>query len=222
MTHEDTPTVFVVDDDAALRDALATLLEAEGWACETCPDAAAFLTQLADWPPAACGCVVLDVRMPGLSGFDVQDQLNAHGIDMPIIFITGYGDVPAAVRAMKGGAVDFLTKPFDVQALVQRIRAALHESAERRAARRQLEAIRSRAATLSPRERQVFERVAAGQANKSVALDLGVSERTVEIHRRHVMQKMGVRNLPDLVRAKLALEAGANASGTKETGQWMP
>ena len=207
MTSEATQTVFVVDDDAALRDALATLLEAEGWACETCADGAAFLAKLGDWSPADCGCVVLDVRMPGKSGFDVQAHLNARRIDMPIIFITGYGDVPAAVRAMKGGAVDFLTKPFDVQALLQRIRAALQANTERRAARCELEAIRARIATLSPRERQVFERVAIGQANKSVALDLGVSERTVEIHRSRVMRKMACRTLADLVRSKLTIEA---------------
>ena len=159
MTSEATQTVFVVDDDAALRDALATLLEAEGWACETCADGTAFLARLGDWPPDACGCVVLDVLMPGKSGFDVQAHLNARRIDMPVIFITGYGDVPAAVRAMRGGAVDFLTKPFDVQALLQRIRAALQANTERRAARCELEAIRARIATLSPRERQVFERV---------------------------------------------------------------
>ena len=202
-------TVFVVDDDAALRDALATLLVAEGWACEACADASAFLAKLADWPPEACGCVVLDVLMPGKSGFDVQAHLNARRIDMPIIFITGYGDVPAAVRAMQGGAVDFLTKPFDVQALLQRIRAALQANTERRAARCELEAIRARIATLSPRERQVFERVAIGQANKSVALDLGVSERTVEIHRSRVMRKMACRTLADLVRSKLTIEAVA-------------
>ena len=212
MTLEDTETVFVVDDDEALRDALATLLEAQGWACETYPDAAAFLARLADWPPQACACLVLDVRMPGKSGFDVQEQLNAGGIDMPIIFITGYGDIPAAVRAMKGGAVDFLTKPFDAQALLQRIRAALQGNAERQAARCELEAIRARAATLSPRERQVFERVASGQANKTIALELGVSERTVEIHRSHMMRKMGVRNLADLVRSKLAMEATGAAA----------
>ena len=216
MVDEATQTVFVVDDDAALRDALATLLEAEGWACEPCADASAFLAKLADWPPQACGCVVLDVRMPGESGFDVQAHLNAHRIDLPVIFITGYGDVPAAVRAMKGGAVDFLTKPFDVQALLQRIRTALQGNAERRTARCELQTIRARAATLSPRERQVFERVASGQANKIVALDLGVSERTVEIHRSHVMRKMRVRNLADLVRSKLALEAAARAFGPEE------
>ena len=209
MTSEATQTVFVVDDDTALRDALATLLEAEGWACETCADGAAFLARLGDWPPDACGCVVLDVLMPGKSGFDVQAHLNARRIDMPIIFITGYGDVPAAVRAMKGGAVDFLAKPFDVQALLQQIRAALQANTERRAARCELEAIRARIATLSPRERQVFERVAIGQANKSVALDLGVSERTVEIHRSRVMRKMACRTLADLVRSKLTIEAVA-------------
>ena len=210
MTNDEsemTQTVFVVDDDAALRDALATLLEAEGWACETCADGAAFLAKLGAWPPDACGCVVLDMRMPGESGFNVQAHLNARRIDLPVIFITGYGDVPAAVRAMKGGAVDFLTKPFDVQALLQRIRAALRENAERRAARCELEAIRARAATLSPRERQVFERIAIGQANKGVALDLGVSERTVEIHRSRVMRKMRVRTFADLVRSKLTIEA---------------
>ena len=201
-------TVFVVDDDEALRDALATLLEAEGIASETYADAACFLARLADWPPEASGCLVLDVRMPGLSGLDVQDELNARGVDLPIIFITGYGDVPSAVRAMKGGAVDFLSKPFDAGALAERIREALRVDAERCASRRELAVARARAQTLSPRERQVFERVAAGQANKSVAIDLGVSERTVEIHRGHVMQKMGVRHFADLVRLKLLLDGG--------------
>ena len=206
--HEAVQTVFVVDDDAALRDALATLLAAEGWACETYADASTFLARLADWPSQAGGCVVLDVRMPGPSGLDVQDRLNASAIDLPAVFITGYGDVASAVRAMKGGAVDFLTKPFDADALLARIRDALHMDAERRERRGELATIRARAATLSPRERQVFKRVAAGQANKRVAIDLGVSERTVEIHRSHMMKKMHVRNLADLVRLKLTLDRG--------------
>ena len=201
-------TVFVVDDDEALRDALATLLEAEGHACETYADAATFLARLANCDLDASGCLVLDLRMPDLSGLDVQDELNALGFDLPVIFITGYGDVPTAVRAMKGGAVDFLSKPFDAKALGERIRDALHTDAERRVARCELMVARARAETLSPREQQVFERVAAGQANKSVAIDLGVSERTVEIHRSHVMQKMGVRRLADLVRLKLLLDGG--------------
>ena len=201
-------TVFVVDDDDALRDAIATFLDAEGQACETFADANALLARFAELPPEASGCLVLDVRMPGLSGLDLQDELNARGIDMPIVFITGYGDVPSAVRAMKGGAVDFLRKPFDAETLAQRIREALRLDAERRTARCELAALRARAATLTRREREVLERVAAGQANKRVAIDLGVSERTVEIHRSHLMKKMGVRHLADLVRLKLLLDQG--------------
>ena len=200
-------TVFVVDDDAALRDAIGTLLEAEGLVCETYPDARAFLERMTNWPPEASGCVVMDLRMPGASGLAAQDDLNARGIALPVIFITGHGDVPSAVRAMRGGALDFVRKPFDAKALYARIREALRLDAERRAARCRLASIRARAATLSKRERQVFERVAAGQANKSVAIDLGVSERTVEIHRSHVMKKMGARNLAALVRLKMALES---------------
>ena len=199
-------TVFVVDDDDALRDAIATYLDAEGQACETYADADSLLVRLADWPPEASGCLVLDVRMPGLSGLEVQDELNARGIAMPIIFITGYGDVPSAVRAMKGGAVDFISKPFDAEALAGRIREALRADAERRTARCELAAAQARAATLTPREREVLERVAAGQANKRVAIELGVSERTVEIHRSHLMQKMGVRHFAELVRLKLLLD----------------
>ena len=201
-------TVFVVDDDDALRDAIATLLDAEGQACETYADAAGLLARFADWPPEGSGCLVLDVRMPGLSGLDAQDELNARGIEMPIIFITGYGDVPSAVRALKGGAVDFLSKPFDAETLAERIREALRADAERRNARRELAAAQARAASLTPREREVLERVAAGQANKRVAIDLGVSERTVEIHRSHLMKKMGARHLADLVRLKLLLDQG--------------
>ena len=204
-------TVFVVDDDDALRDAIATFLDAEGQACETFADANALLARFAELPPEASGCLVLDVRMPGLSGLDLQDELNARGIDMPIVFITGYGDVPSAVRAMKGGAVDFLRKPFDAETLAERIREALRLDAERRTVRCELAALQARAATLTPREREVLERVAAGQANKSVAIDLGVSERTVEIHRSHLMKKMGVRHLADLVRLKLLLDQGDGA-----------
>ena len=200
-------TVFVVDDDAALRDAIGTLLEAEGLVCETYPDARVFLERMTNWPPEASGCVVMDLRMPGASGLAAQDDLNARGIALPVIFITGHGDVPSAVRAMRGGALDFVRKPFDAKALSARIREALRLDAERRAARCRLASIRTRAATLSKREQQVFERVAAGQANKSVAIDLGVSERTVEIHRSHVMKKMGARNLAALVRLKMALES---------------
>ena len=204
-------TVFVVDDDDALRDAIATFLDAEGQACEAFADANALLARFAELPPEASGCLVLDVRMPGLSGLDLQDELNARRIDMPIVFITGYGDVPSAVRAMKGGAVDFLRKPFDAETLAERIREALRMDAERRTARCELAALQACAATLTPREREVLEHVVAGQANKRVAIDLGVSERTVEIHRSHLMKKMGVRHLADLVRLKLLLDQGDSA-----------
>ncbi len=203
---EAAPTVFVVDDDEGLRDAMATLLEAAGLACETYADAASFLDGLVDWRPESCACLVLDLRLPGPSGLDVQERLNACGIDIPVVFVTGYGDLPSAVRAMKGGAVDFLAKPFDAEVLLARIREALHAHAQRRDARCGLAAIRARAATLSPRERQVFERVAAGEANKSVAMELGISARTVEIHRSRLMKKMRARSLAELVRMKLALD----------------
>ena len=199
-------TVFVVDDDEAVRDAIATLLAADGTACETYADAEAFLQAAGSWPSARRGCLVLDVRMPGPSGLDLQDELKVRGIDLPIVFITGYGDVPSAVRAMKGGAVDFLGKPFTAEALSCRIREALRMNAEKRKAQRDLAVLRARSAALSPREREVFNRVAVGEANKVVAMDLGISERTVEIHRSHVMKKMGARNLASLVRMKLALD----------------
>ena len=203
---EHAQTVFIVDDDEAVRDAIATLLEAEGTACETYASGDAFLKAAAGWPSARGGCLVLDVRMPGPSGLDLQDELKSRDIDLPIVFVTGYGDVPSAVRAMKGGAVDFLSKPFTALALSRRIREALRIDAERRAARCALAAVRARASALSPREREVFYRVAVGEANKVVAMELGISERTVEIHRSHMMKKMGARNLASLVRMKLALD----------------
>ena len=206
---EHAQTVFIVDDDEAVRDAIATLLEAEGTACETYASGDAFLKAAAGWPSVRGGCLVLDVRMPGPSGLDLQDELKNRDIDLPIVFVTGYGDVPSAVRAMKGGAVDFLSKPFTALALSRRIREALRMDAERRAARCALAAVRARASALSPREREVFYRVAVGEANKVVAMELGISERTVEIHRSHMMKKMGARNLASLVRMKLALDQGS-------------
>ena len=208
-------TVFVVDDDEAVRDAIATLLETDDVACESYASADAFLTAAAHWPSTRSGCLVLDVRMPRMSGLDLQDELKALGIDLPIVFITGYGDVPSAVRAMKGGAVDFLSKPFTARALSSCICNALQMDAQRRDAQRDLAAIRACVADLSPRELEVFNRVAAGQANKVVALDLGISERTVEIHRGHMMKKMGARNLASLVRMKLALDQVQEANSAK-------
>ena len=210
-------TVFVVDDDAAVRDAIATLLEASGTACETFARADAFLRAVVGRPCAPGGCLVLDVRMPGLGGLDLQDELKARGIHLPIVFITGYGDVPSAVRAMKGGAVDFLRKPFTAEALSSRIAEALRLDAEQRRARRDLATLQARAARLSPREREVFDRVASGDANKVTAMELGISERTVEIHRSHVMKKMRARSLASLVHMKLALDSAKAGTATART-----
>ena len=201
------PIVFVVDDDDAMRDAVSALMHNTGVACRTYPSAQAFLDALATAEADVGGCVVLDVRMPGMDGLELQDALTQIGVDLPIVFISRYGDIPTAVRAMKSGATDFLSLPAEAKVLRDRIASALDADVKRRERRRQLAALRARTATLSPRESEVFERVATGQANKAIAIDLGISERTVEIHRSRVMKKMMANNLAELVRMKIALDA---------------
>ena len=203
-------TVFVVEDDEPMRDALALALGKAGYACETFPDATGFLNALTRWPADRSGCLVLDIFLPDISGLDLQDRLSANADGLPIIFITGRGDIPMAVRAMKGGAVDVLPKPFRAEDLLERTAAALCADAKQRRKRRARKELRDRLVRLTPRERQVFERIAGGQANKAVAIDFGISERTVEIHRSRVMKKMQARNLADLVRMKFCLEARKN------------
>jgi two-component system response regulator FixJ len=198
-----TPTVFVVDDDEPVRDAIALLLETVDLPCETFASAQDFLDA---YDGGRSGCLVLDIRMPGMSGLELQEHLRKAGAPIPIVFITGHGDIPMAVEAMKRGAVDFIRKPFRDQELLDRIQEALSEDDTRRAAYRNLEEIRDRVGKLTPREQEVFRRVAAGQANKVVAIELGISERTVEIHRSQVMQKTRARTLADLVRMKLTLD----------------
>lgn len=200
-------TVFVVDDDEPVRDAIAMLLDTVDIPHETFPSAQAFLDA---YRPERRGCLVLDIRMPGMSGLELQEHLLEVGSPIPIVFITGHGDVPMAVEAMKRGALDFIRKPFRDQELLDRIHEALHEEASQHAEHSTLTQIRQRFDTLTPREREVFARVADGQANKVVAIELGISERTVEIHRSQVMQKTGARSLADLVRMKLTLDR-ANA-----------
>ncbi|GJD47430.1 Response regulator protein TodT [Methylobacterium crusticola] len=191
------PTVFVVDDDAALREALASLFRSVDLAVAVFASAADFLRE----PRRdAAGCLVVDVRMPGLSGLDFQSQLEGLGITLPIILMTGHGDIPMSVRAMKAGAVDFLAKPFRDQDMLDAVTAALARDAERRSRDAGLEALRALYATLSGREREVLARVTAGLMNKQVAGLLGLSEITVKIHRGNVMRKMGARSLADLVR----------------------
>jgi FixJ family two-component response regulator len=196
------PTVFVVDDDDAVRDSLRLLLKSAGITCEPYGSAQDFLSH---YDPAQAGCLVLDVRMPGMSGLEMQQQLNVRGAMLPVIFITGHGDIPMAVEAMQHGAFDFLQKPFRDQELLDRVQRALARDAEIRARLRHTDRIRERLATLSPREREVLDLVTQGKANKMVAGDLGVSQRTVEIHRAHVMQKMEAGSLAELVRMMMAV-----------------
>jgi two-component system, LuxR family, response regulator FixJ len=199
--------VFVVDDDDPVRDAIGMLLETVDIPYQTFPSAQAFLEA---YDPARPGCLVLDIRMPGISGLELQQMLIDRDARIPIIFITGHGDVPMAVEAMKRGAVDFIRKPFHDQELLDRIQEALQLESGQRAEFAVVEDLRARLSALTPREHEVFERVAAGQANKVVAIDLGISERTVEIHRSQVMHKTGARSLADLVRMKLTLERAGN------------
>ncbi len=194
----DEPLVYVVDDDEAVRDSLTLLLKAVGLASQTFSSAAEFLNH---YDPEQHGCLVADIRMPGMSGLDLQDELNRGGAQIPLIFITGHGDVPMAVDAMKSGALDFIEKPFRDQDLLDRVQQALAWDKERRIENLKTLAIRERLATLTPRETEVMECVVQGQANKVIAMDLGVSQRTVEIHRARVMEKMAVRSVAKLVRA---------------------
>jgi two-component system response regulator FixJ len=195
-------TVFVVDDDDAVRDSLRMLLKSAGVHAEACASAQEFLSS---YDPSQPGCLVLDVRMPGMSGLEMQHELNMRGLTMPVIFITGHGDIPMAVEAMQHGAFDFLQKPFRDQELLDRVQRALVRDMDNRARLRHTDRIRERLASLSPREREVLDLVTQGKANKMVAGDLGVSQRTVEIHRAHVMQKMEAGSLAELVRMMMAV-----------------
>ncbi len=201
--NDSTATVFVVDDDEPVRDAIGMLLDSVDIPHESYATAQDFLDA---HDSSRRGCLVLDIRMPGMSGLELQQKLLADRSEIPIVFITGHGDIPMAVGAMKHGAVDFIRKPFRDQELLDRIHEALSVDAGKRSANATVQEARSKVASLTPREYEVFERVAAGQANKVIAIDLGISERTVEIHRGQVMQKSGVRTLADLVRMKVFLD----------------
>jgi two-component system response regulator FixJ len=198
-----TNPVIVVDDDDAVRAALTLLLRSAGHATRSFESAAAFLE---NWDPRAGGCLVLDVRMPGISGLELQQQLNQRGATLPVIFITGHGDVPMAVEAMKHGAFDFVQKPVREQELVERARRALEKDRSNRIQLRQRDQIRDRLQSLTPREREILTLVTRGKPNKVMAGDLGVSQRTVEIHRARVMEKMGAESLAQLVRMVLDFE----------------
>jgi len=189
--------VFVVDDDASICAALSSLLRAVGWQVQTFESAAEFL---AHGRPDTAACLVLDVRLPGTSGLELQRTLAERGDGLPIIFMTGHGDIPMSVQAMKAGAVEFLPKPFREEQLLDAIGLALARDAAGQRERADLADIRQRMASLSAREREVMVLVVQGMLNKQTAARLDISEITVKVHRRHVMKKMGARSLPDLVR----------------------
>lgn len=193
----DHPVVFVVDDDPSVRATLQFLLSSVGLPVETFASADSFLDRkLTDAP----SCLVLDVRLPGLSGLDFQRELAARNIHIPIVFITGHGDIPMTVCAMKAGAVEFLTKPFREQDLLDAIRIALNRDRARREAEEEMAELRKRFESLTPREREVISMVVSGMLNKQVALQLGTAENTVKVHRSRAMEKMHAQSLADLVR----------------------
>jgi two-component system response regulator FixJ len=203
------PTVFVVDDDEAVRESLRFLLKSVGLATKTLGSAAEFL---AGYDVNQPGCLVLDVRMPAMSGLELQEQLNIRGAMIPVIFISGHGDIPMAVEAMQHGAFDFLQKPFRDQDLIDRLQKALAKDAENRAELTQRDQIRSQFDTLTPREHEVLVLMVRGLPNKIMAAELGVSQRTVEIHRARVMEKTEAGSLAHLVRMFLDL----NPQGSRQ------
>ena len=207
-------SVFIVDDDDAVRSSLRLLLKSVGLPAIAYASATDFLSA---WQPEQPGCLVLDVRMPGMSGLELQHELNRRGAIIPVIFITGHADIPMAVEAIQHGAFDFLQKPFRDQDLIDRVQRALTTDAQQRSELAKREVIRERFDSLTPREREVLTLVTRGKANKVMVGDLGVSQRTVEIHRARVMEKMGAASLAQLVRMMLDLEAQSPSTRRLQT-----
>ncbi|MEN8213085.1 MAG: response regulator transcription factor [Pseudomonadota bacterium] len=197
------PTVFIVDDDEVVRDALTLLMESVGLEVVVFASAQEYLEQFDEELP---GCLITDVRMPGISGLDLQARLAAENIHPPVIIITGHGDVPMAVRAVQAGAVDFLEKPFNNQAMLDCVHRAIEMDAKQRGESSRLQEIEVRYQSLTPREKEVLQLVIEGMRNKNIAFDLGISQSTVEVHRSRVMEKMEAKTLSDLMRMTLAMD----------------
>jgi RNA polymerase sigma factor (sigma-70 family) len=210
MTVE--PTVFVVDDDQAMRNSLKWLIESVSLRVETFDSADAFIQ---NYYPGRSGCLLLDVRMPGMSGLELQEYLAKQHIKIPVIIITGHGDVPMAIRAMKAGAVDFIEKPFNDELLLESIRRAMTIDEQQRGKQSLLADIATCLASLTPREHEVMTMVTAGKSNKEIAATLGVSSKTVEAHRAHVMEKMRAKSLAELVRMALLANLNLNELDTE-------
>jgi two-component system response regulator FixJ len=190
------PIVFLVDDDPTVRDALGLFLESTGMTVKLYASAPEFLEKYRDeWP----GCVVLDIRMPGMTGLELQDILQARNIKIPIIFLTGHGDVPMSVKALKAGAVDFIEKPFNDRVLLTRIREAIEQDSQTRTNQARIDEIRRRYVHLTRREKEVMRLVACGYSNKEIARQLEISRRTIDVHRARLMEKMQAHSLPELV-----------------------
>ena len=219
MSHPDeAPTIFVIDDDRGVLKALARLLRVEGWRVEAFESAEAYLAHRDMETP---GCLVLDVALPGIDGLELQSQLAAPRL-RPVVFLTGQGDIPSSVRAMKAGAVDFLTKPVRAPTLLAAVRAALDQAA---AARRELAEsveLEQRLSGLTPRERQVLDLVVAGRLNKQIALDLGIVEQTVKFHRARIMKQMQARTAAELIFLVARLGVGTHPNGSGRTRPEIP
>ena len=195
--NEDPPIVFIVDDDSSVRSSLARLISSIGLQAKTFSSAQEFLQH--EHPKGPC-CLVLDIRLPGLNGLDLQDYLNSLSYNIPIIFITGCGNIPMSVRAIKHGAVNFLEKPFEDQALLDAVQNAIEQNKQARQKEAEIFEIQQRIEALTSREREVFVLVVTGMMNKQIAAELGTSEKTVKVHRARVMEKMQVKSLAELVR----------------------
>jgi two-component system response regulator FixJ len=204
MPHE---AVFVVDDDTAVRQGLRFMLRAAGYSVEAFPSARSFLE---DYDPRRGGCLLLDVQMPQMTGLELQQRLNVRGWRIPVIFITGHGSVPLAIAAMKAGAFDFIEKPLREDTLLESIERALHWNDRAYEERLERATLEVRAALLTPREREVFELVARGEPNKVIARNLGISFRTVELHRAHIIEKLQARSLSDLIRMGIIMNSTRN------------